>query len=125
MEYKFDDFKHDYSKEEDYIDQEDELAFMYSLTTAFGGNVESMKVLGDCYSRSGYGVKKDCKKAAFWYEKAVEHGDMYSAFCLAELYYNGNGVAQDKKKALSLYKFAAEKGSVGAKEALKTYFNID
>lgn len=112
MSYKFDDFKSDYSEVEDYIGREDELAFMHSLCSAFGGDMESMRVLGDIYSSSGYGVKTDFDKAVFWYGKAVNVGDISSALRLADIYYcyENKGVPNDYEKALALYKTAADGG---------------
>ncbi|MDE7379925.1 MAG: hypothetical protein K2N14_02630, partial [Clostridia bacterium] len=113
MDYKFDDFKDDYDEDEDYIDREDELAFMHSLCSAFNGDVASMRVLGDIYSSSGHGVVKDYNKAAYWYKRAADCGDNNCLLCLADIYFDGgDDFPKDYDKAFSLYELAEEEGSI-------------
>ena len=120
MCYKFEDFKDDYDQDEDYIGREDDLSFMHSLCTAFGGDVSSMRVLGEIYSSSGHGVVTDYNKAIFWYNRAVECGDKCSAQRLADIYYFCEGVPQDHKRAFELYEIAAEDGNAAATARLGT-----
>lgn len=112
MSYKFDDFKNDYTEDEDYLGREDELAFMHSLCSAFGGDTESMRVLGDIYSSNGHGVKTDFEKAAFWYGRAVDAGDVCAALRLADIYYcyENKGLPNDYERAFALYRTAADGG---------------
>lgn len=116
MDYKYEDFKNDYDGEEDYMDGEDELAFIYTLDSAFAGDVQNMRVLGDIYSTCGYGVKVDYDKAKFWFGKAAEKGDLYSTVNLADLYYayEHKGVPKDCEKAFPLYGRAAKEGHIKA-----------
>ena len=34
--------------------------------------------LGEMYERGGYGVTQDYEKAAQWYQKAADQGDIYA-----------------------------------------------
>lgn len=128
MCFKYEDFLHDYDGEEDYLGREDELSFVYSLDRAYAGDVEYMRVLGDVYSTRGHGVKTDFNKAIFWYEKAVESGDIYSAPKLGDIYseYADRGFPEYYEKAFALYKAAAEEGIVNAISRLgKAYLKGD
>ena len=46
--------------------------------------------------------------AFIYFKKSAEQGDPYSAYNLANLYYNGYGITQNYERALELYKSAAE-----------------
>lgn len=46
--------------------------------------------------------------AFIYFKKSSDQGDPYSAYNLANLYYNGYGITQNYEKALELYKSAAE-----------------
>lgn len=111
MDYKYEDFLHDYDEDEDYFGREDELAFVYSLDKAFAGTVEYMRILGIIYSSHGHGVKIDYDKAIFWFYKAAELGDEGSALRLADIYFDCEGVPHDYKKALLMYEIAAKAGN--------------
>ncbi len=74
--------------------------------------------LGNCYY-SGKGVKKNLKKAVYWWEKAANGGYVMSQYYLASCYENGEGVERDISKAKYWYKKAAEKGDSEAKKALE------
>ena len=41
------------------------------------GDAEAQRELGNCYDK-GYGVPKDEKKAAYWYNKAAEREKYFS-----------------------------------------------
>lgn len=124
MTYKLTDFENDYSEEEDYIGREDELAFAHTLSSAYGGNAEYMRVLGDIYSSNGHGVKQDFGKAVYWYEKGAAAGDLPSALRLADLYYGCDKVERDFNKAFVLYDKAKEGGSAHALSRLgQMYLN--
>lgn len=110
MNYKYEDFLHDYDGEEDYFGREDELAFVYTLDKAYSGDVEYMRVLGDIYSSRGYGVKTDYGKAIFWYGKAGDCGDNNSVVRLADLLSRCDKVPKDYERAFLLYELAAEEG---------------
>ena len=66
--------------------------------------------VGCCYDL-GMGVKKDSKKAAHWYEKAVNNGNIVAMYNLGLK--GGNGVRKDHKKAFELFKKSAEEGNSG------------
>lgn len=57
-------------------------AFECLLTSAQLGNVGSQLNLGNLYA-SGRGVRKNLKKAAYWYRKAYKNGDNDGALNLA------------------------------------------
>ncbi len=88
-------------------------AFPLCLELAEDGEPLFQLRTGWCYD-SGKGVKKDSKKAVFWYEKAAEQGETTSIYNLGQCYYYGRGVKQDFFKAVELYKKAADKHYVFA-----------
>lgn len=90
------------------MDNEGEDAFLYTLNFAFGGSVENMRVLGDIYSMCGHGVKVDYEKAIFWYQRAVDGGDIPSALRLADILYRTEGAPKDDNRAFALYKLASD-----------------
>ena len=112
--YTLSDFQDDFSEEENYFDDEDELSFIHSLTRAFDGDEEYVRLMGQIYSSRGYGVKVDCAKAAFWYRRGAESGDLISVVRLADLYceYEKDGFPKDLEKAFKLYEFAAKEGDI-------------
>jgi TPR repeat protein len=57
-------------------------AFECLLSAAKGGHVSSQINVGNYYA-NGTGVKKDERKAAFWYRRAYRSGDSTGAFNLA------------------------------------------
>lgn len=122
MGYTYDDFKDDYDEKEDYIDREDELAFLYSLSSAMRGNTESMRTLGDVYSNAGCGVKVDYGKALYWYERAAACGDACAAWHAADLYSLSEEIPHDYEKAFALYKIAAKNGGAYASARLGTFY---
>lgn len=85
MHYTFDDFKYDYSEDEDYIEKEDELAFMHTLCTADGGNAEMQYVMGYLYRDGGRGVKIDIRKAEYWFKRSAENGYSNAQCSLADI----------------------------------------
>lgn len=115
-DYRYNDFKDDYSVEEDYFGREDELSFSYTLSQAFRGDTEAQGVLGYIYSTNGHGVKTDYEKAVFWYYKSAQNGNINDTKNLADLYfgYEKKGFANDYSLALKYYKLAASGGNVRA-----------
>ena len=60
--------------------------------------------LGILYEK-GIGVKMDCHKAVYWYEKAAADGDDYARCNLADILRKGTGgVEKDWKRAFEVYK---------------------
>ena len=58
----------------------------------------------------GYGIAKDQKQAAYWYEKAAVQGHAEAQFNLARLYATGQGVPRDQEEALRWVRAAASQG---------------
>ncbi len=58
----------------------------------------------------GYGMEKDQKQAAYWYQKAAEQGHAEAQFNLARLYATGQGVPRDQEQALRWVRAAASQG---------------
>jgi uncharacterized protein len=67
---------------------------------------------------SGEGAAQDYIKAANWFRKAAEAGDIDAWYDLGVLYYNGLGVEQDFEKAASLYRKSAANGFAKAQHNL-------
>src|SRR5205823_2010478 len=73
---------------------------------------------------SGEGVAKDTAKAAQWYKKAAEQGDVSAQHNLAVLYATGEGVAKDAAKAAEWFRKAAEQGDPSSQLYIGTmYYN--
>ena len=70
------------------------------------GNIIGQANVGYCYYL-GIGTKKDFKRAAFWYENAVNNGNLTAMCNLGILYKNGEGVGKDHTKAIRLFKQSA------------------
>ena len=78
-------------------------------------------ILGDMYYY-GNEVLKDLEKAAYWFEKSSENGDVEAKSILAKaqlklgkMYeYGDDGVLKDYEKAAHWYKKAAENGDAEA-----------
>ena len=83
-------------------------------------NAEEQFELGEQY-RSGEGVRKNLKKAFFWYDKAAQQGKAVAMKYLGWCYEFGHGTRKDTEKAaywysqaLSQYTIEAEKGDAEA-----------
>ena len=74
-------------------------------------NADASFYLGVMYD-FGYGVNKDMKQAVYWYQRAVELGDVGAMNNLAVCYAAGDGIEKNLEKALELYEKAAEGGGV-------------
>ncbi|WP_455206144.1 ankyrin repeat domain-containing protein, partial [Kaarinaea lacus] len=77
------------------------------------GNPEAQNLLGEMY-RKGRGVKRDFKKAEFWYSKSANKGYAEAQYNLASLYRTGKGIKKDSKKAALWFKKAAEQNHIKA-----------
>ncbi len=62
----------------------------------------------------GRGAPKDYAKAAHWYRKAADGGDVGAQYILASMYEKGDGVAKDLRLALYWYTRAAQQGDAVA-----------
>jgi len=60
------------------------------------------------------GVKKDHKKAVFWYEKAIKKGSLEASYRLGKMVLNGLGVKKDPYRAFVLIKSSAIQGRESA-----------
>lgn len=115
----YNDFKDDYSEEEDYVDREGELSFIYSLGRAFDGDAESQYLMGYIYSSEGYGVKVNEEKAEYWFKRASDVGHTNAQCSLADIYAKRGKF----EEAFGLYLKAADGGNYyGATRAGVAYF---
>jgi TPR repeat protein len=71
----------------------------------------------------GEGVPQDFTKAAYWFTKAAEQGNVYAQSNLGLYYDKGEGVPQDKEKAVYCYTKAAEQGNVNGQNALGVIYH--
>lgn len=62
----------------------------------------------------GRGVEQDLHKAATWFHKAAEQGDVEAQYTIGFMYANGEGVARDYLKAMFWLSKAAEQGDVAS-----------
>lgn len=90
------------------------------------GSVEAEYELGLAYKlgrfRLNWKIPQNTERAAYWWSRAVSHGDINAAAYLADLYDDGDGVIQDYQKALSLRRKAAKQGQSDAMFGLATMY---
>lgn len=65
------------------------------------------KLQGDMYYY-GIGIDEDNEKAAEWYKKSSDAGNLDASASLANMYINGIGVTKNESKGYQLYKLAAD-----------------
>ena len=82
--------------------------------------MEAQSNLGFMYD-TGNGVKKDYKKALYWYEKAAEQGDAFAQNNLGVMFHNGFGVKVDYVRAKYWFQKAADQGNKNALKNMKMY----
>src|SRR5436305_345030 len=85
-----------------------EKAFNLFLVASGKNHTLAQFYVGICY----YGVEKDLKMAAKWYEKAANNGNIRAMINIGLLYLNGDGVDKDHNKAFELFKQSAEGGDL-------------
>ena len=66
-----------------------------------------------CYEH-GYGVRRDVRKAAVIYRKAMRLGNAWACSNLGELYASGKGVKRNAARAMKLFQKGAARGSANA-----------
>ncbi|CAF4035771.1 unnamed protein product, partial [Rotaria sordida] len=77
------------------------------------GVAEAENALGLRYSE-GVGVHKNPAHGAYWYCRAVEHGNAETANSLALMYQVGKGVEKNVEKAEQLFTLSARRGDPNA-----------
>lgn len=89
---------------------------LFLKAAATNGDLSAAKAqhnLGVAYE-NGMGVPKDLAKAAYWYKKGAENGDVSAQSNLGTLYLEGGGVDKDFKKAFYWFEKAASQGDIEA-----------
>ncbi|KAF9186660.1 hypothetical protein BGZ50_002372 [Haplosporangium sp. Z 11] len=81
----------------------------FASTAAKGELVLAIYELGICF-RHGWGVEKNKKTAAYYFEIAANLGDPDAQNDLAWCYYHGMGVKKDMYKSAKYYRLAAAQG---------------
>ncbi|KAF9414061.1 hypothetical protein BGZ94_000522 [Podila epigama] len=81
----------------------------FANTAAKGELVLAIYELGMCF-RHGWGVDKNKKTAAYYFEIAANLGDPDAQNDLAWCYYHGEGVKKDMFKSAKYYRLAAAQG---------------
>lgn len=75
---------------------------------------------------NGYcGFKIDKEKAAYWYKKSAEQGNVSAQSALGIAYFFGNGVEQDDKEAFKWLLKAGDRGNADAQYTLSLYYDRD
>jgi len=82
------------------------------------GDDKAQFVLALLYVSGEEGVPQDDAKAAEWFSKAAEQGNVDAQYNLGRMYGAGQGVPQDRSKALELFHKAAAQGHEEAKNFL-------
>jgi TPR repeat protein len=80
------------------------------------GHEEAMLALGTRYYLGRGGLEQDYARAAGWYEKCADAGDVGAQYLVASMYEHGLGVERDLERALQWYGAAARQGDVAARE---------
>lgn len=71
---------------------------------------------------NGLGVKKNNKKANYWFKKAIKNGVIDAQTELAMSYYQGRGIAKNIKKAQQLWLLSSQKNDAYAQFNLASLF---
>lgn len=79
------------------------------LQALAAGNMDAYCQLGRMFEAEG-----DMHKAAQFYEKAAENGDLQAQYDIGYMYKNGDGVKKDLEKGAKWMVLAAERGSAAA-----------
>lgn len=98
------------------------LRFVIFKIRAIFGDAQACNDLGWLYHIGIY-VKKDCKKAYEYYQRAANKGNADAQMNLATLYQDGECVSQNSKLAMELYKKSAEQGHPGAINSLGVMYS--
>lgn len=100
------------------------------LAKANGGDAAAQVSVGEQYAKAGGtasdpdDARDDWKKAADWYRKAADQGNVAGEIHLAESYRDGRGVARDMTQAAAWYRKAADQGDVGAQGTLAMLYTM-
>ena len=78
-------------------------------------------MLGVKYAK-GEGVKKDEKKAFYWYMKSARLGNLNAQSSVGMSYYKGEGVKKDEKKAFYWFEKSARQGHPAAQFMMGQYY---
>jgi tetratricopeptide (TPR) repeat protein len=104
--------RHEYAESDclrDFKSEQYELAFNSCLTAAKSNDMQAQNLLGVIYERH-LGADTDYEKAIHWYESALEQGERFAPFNLAELYRTRKAGIRDEEKAVEYYTMSAERG---------------
>jgi TPR repeat protein len=80
-------------------------------------------VLAEAYYL-GFGVPKDLRAAARWYEKSAENGSEIAQLQLARMYEEGEGGLQNFKAAARWYEKAAARGDASGQFSLARLYDL-
>ncbi len=86
------------------------------LVAAENDNVQAQMVLGGMHEH-GVGVAASNRRAAYWWQRAYDNGNLEIAKALGSMYFSGRGVPLDYKRAMELYMVSVE--AVGQPHAIK------
>jgi uncharacterized protein len=93
------------------------------LALARAGNPVDEWFVGLAYEK-GDGVPQDYTKAAEWYRKSAEQGNVRGQTLLAALYENGQGVPKDYAESASWYRKAADQGNISSCWFLGSFYQF-
>lgn len=88
---------------------DEEKSFGWFMKAAEQGYAEAESIVGGCYLNNLY-VDTNFKKANYWYEQALMHGDVKAEYELGVSYLDGRGVNKDSEKGMNLLIMAANDG---------------
>ncbi len=104
--------KSEFDLDEIYACKKDELPQLIDSYTnaAHQGKADAQYCIGWLYSFGDAGFPKDYEKAARWFRKSAEQGDIDAQVNLAIMYQQGDGVKQSFKNAVEWFQKAADQG---------------
>ncbi len=89
------------------VEAGDKEAQKHLIPLAESGNTKAQRLLGYFYKTGEGIVRKDIKKALFWYEKSANQGDPSAQTELGVIYFSGRIVRQNYKTAKQWFDKAA------------------
>lgn len=90
-----------------------------ALPVAESGDETAQSLVGQIYYELG-----DSEKAAYFFEKAADQGQVNACFFIGSMYVDGDGVSKDTAKGIKYLEQAGRMGSLDAQAALGTIFRV-
>lgn len=101
-----------------------ETSLQDSLEKAEKGSVKEQYSLAKIYEKGSNGIRKDLRKAVYWYEKVANNGNRFAQYALGLYYRDGIVVKQNYEETAKWFTLSSEKGYPKAQFSLaKLYYS--